>query len=158
MSIFSNIINASRSDSYLAESRSGGIAPDNPAGIEAIRSAGILGKQRLIGPEEAGELEATADQVEMITRYTVQAYKAYERIAKADAERDTAYFNAANTDAEAELTRVENRHQHIAKLEGLRPRYAQAGQQVIEAKSKAELQIAHARGRIQGTMKGLPGL
>lgn len=158
MSIFSAIIGSSKSEGYLSQSRSGGIAPDNPADVESIRSAGVLGNQRLIGPEEAGQLEATAAQVEMITKYTVQAYKAYERIAKADAERDTAYFNAANVDAEAELTRVENRHQHIATLEAMRPRYAQAGQQVIEAKSKAELQIAHARGRIDGTLRRLPRL
>lgn len=158
MSIFSAIIGSSKSEGYLSQSRSGGIAPDNPADVTAIRTAGVLGNQKLFSPEEAGKLEATAEQIEMITEYTVRAYKAYERIAKADAKRDSAYFDAANTDAEAELTRVENRHQHMAHLEGLRPRYAQAGQQVIEAKSKAELQIAHAKGRIEGTLKRLPRL
>jgi len=158
MSIFSSIINRSQSESYLSQSRSGGIAPDNPADVTAIRSAGVLGQQRLFSPEEAGKLEATADQIEAITRYTVQAYKAYERIAKADAERDSAYFAAANTDADAELTRVQNRHEHMAKLEALRPKYALAGQSVVEANSKAEMQIQFSKGKIDGILRRLPGL
>ena len=134
----------------LAATDSAVISPTNPGNFDSIRTAPVIPSPRYFDKEEADKLKQLAKETTDGARQAKRAYKALDKIEKADAKVHKSHRKYEGAVATNELTKKRSDTSLAKKLHGLRPGYARLGLGIDKADSDARTRIDAIKAKLTG--------
>lgn len=125
------------------------INPMNAGNWETVRTAPVNATPRYYTKAEADALKQLATQKTHEAGQTKRAYKSLEKVEVADAVVHVAHRGYIRGVAEAELTKKRADAKTGKHLHALRPGYAQLGQGMDVAESRAQKRIDELKAKIK---------
>jgi hypothetical protein len=120
-------------------------SPDQPGQLDAMRSVPVVPNPRYFTPEEATALGQLSRKKQSEAKASKRAYKHLRRIEESDAGVTKDHYRYARKVASQEVEKLDAKNKYARRLHGLRPQYAQMGQDYDAATKKADDAIAQIK-------------